>query len=373
LETIFSIVTDEELKDIDFCKKLIERVIKEDKSKISQFFEKFNTMFVFSSPEFKNDFIEATYPILQVLSFDEMVQLGKDSIVANVVVLYYFLKKNHVINENTIDILSSLSSLKFIDDPYIYEFIPSINHIEIELDENVVNYGSTDEIEKAAIICGFLLDNGFIERNETSIQGLSILYKYSSSELKLGENVKIVPGRRPTLIEFQKRVSEYRKLVNDVAEEPKFQAFFEKNPMFLNWQTSKFLAEKSFGGEQFPDLILFLKNRNYIIVELEKPGVNLYTRRGNPSQELSHAEEQVRGYIRWAIEDKQFLRSRGLENLTADNTTGLLVIGSHLTPEERKKLDTHNHSVRGMYTIKTFVDILEDNEAIQKNLLQMPE
>ena len=362
MDTIFSIVTDEELKDIDFCKKLIKRAIKEDKSKISQFFEKINTLFVFSNSEFKTDFIESTYPILQDLYFDEIVQLGKDSIVANVAVLYYFLRKNQVISRDTIEILSSFFSLKFINDPYIYESIPSINHIEIELDDNVVNYGSRDDIEKAALICDFLLDNGFIERNETSIQGLHILHRHSSSKLKLRDNVTIVPGRRPTLIEFQKRID----------EEPKFQAFFEKNPTFLNWQTSKVLAEKAFGGEQFPDLILFLKNKSYIIVELEKPGVNLYTKRGDPSQELSHAEEQVRGYIRWAIEDKQYLRTRGLENITADNTTGLLVIGSYLTAEERKKLDTHNNSIRSMYIIKTFADILEDNEAILKNLTKMP-
>lgn len=373
MDTIFSIVSDEELKDVNFCKRLIERAIKEGKrSLIRGFFEKINTIFVFGDPAFRKDLIGAIYPTLRKMSLEELIHLGKGSISANVVILYYFFKNNQVINANKIKMLSSLASLKFINDPYIYEFIPSLDNIEIELNEDVVNYGSTDEIEKVAIICEFLLDIGFIERNETSIQGLHILYKYSSSELKLREKVEIVPERRPTLTEFQKRIDEYRKLIKDTAEEPKFQAFFEKNPMFLNWQVTKFLAEKSFGGEQFPDLILFLKNRSYVIVELEKPGVKLYTKRGDPSQELSHAEEQVRGYIRWAIEDKQFLRKRGLENLTADNTTGLLIIGSYLTQEERKKLDTHNNSVRSMYTIKTFSDVLEDNEAFLKNLLQIP-
>jgi hypothetical protein len=117
---------------------------------------------------------------------------------------------------------------------------------------------------------------------------------------------------------------------------------------------------------------LVLRNRNYVIVELEKPAVKLYTKKGDPTQELSHAEEQVREYLHWAIEEKEFLRKRGLENLSADNTTGLLVIGSDLTQEERRKLDTRNNSLRSMFMIKTFSEILEQNEATLENLGTMP-
>ena len=34
--------------------------------------------------------------------------------------------------------------------------------------------------------------------------------------------------------------------------------------------------------------------------------------------------------------------------------------------------DTHNNSVSSKYTVKTFTEVLEDNEAILKNLKEIP-
>ena len=350
----------------------MERIIHEDKNfLIRTFFEKIDSLFVFNNLQFRKDLVEVICQTLDRISLKELIYLGRESFSANVAIVYCFLKNNRVLKPNNIKALSSLASLKFVDDSTLYEFIPCKIQIEIELDDNVAKYVSLSVFENAVRICHFLLDNGFIERSEASIKGFHILYKYSSSELKLRDKVTIIPKRQPSITEFQKRINELEILIDESAEEPKFQSFFEKNPMFLNWQTYKFLAEKSFGGEQYPDLILVLTNKSYILVELEKPGVRLYTKSGNPSKELSHAEEQVTGYIRWAMEDKDFLRKRGLENLTTDNTTGLLIIGSYLNEEERKKLDTKNNAVRSMYTIKTFSDILQDNKAFLENLIKL--
>lgn len=334
------------------------------------FFERIDTIFVFGDSEFRQNLVEAIYPILGSLSTKELIDLGKDSTSGNVIALYSFVERNHLINAENLRVLLLLEALKFINDSYVFELIPSVNLITLDLNERVATF-STEEIEKAALICEVLLDNGIFKRNDKSIRSLRTLYKYSSSELKPRETIEIVPERQPTLNELQKRIDQYRELLSNRAEEPVFQAFFEKNPVFLSWHVIKFLAEKSFGGEQFPDLILFLNNKNYVIVELEKPSVKLYNKRGDPTQELSHAEEQVRGYLRWAVEEKEFLRKRGLKNLSGENTRGLLIIGSFLTDEERKKLETHNSSVNGKYSIKTFSDILEENEAILKNLKEM--
>ena len=74
--------------------------------------------------------------------------------------------------------------------------------------------------------------------------------------------------------------------------------------------------------------------------------------------------------MRWVKEEKEFLRKRGCENLSEDNTTGLIVIGKRvdLTPEELTKLKNINAEVRSRYLIKTFDDILEEAETLLKNL-----
>jgi hypothetical protein len=41
-------------------------------------------------------------------------------------------------------------------------------------------------------------------------------------------------------------------------------------------------------------------------------------------------------YLSWAAEENAFLRKRGLDKLSAENTVGLLIIGAELTPAEEK-------------------------------------
>lgn len=189
-----------------------------------------------------------------------------------------------------------------------------------------------------------------------------------AADLTKAKEAEFLTKQQVTLPEYQRKLTEYGGLLNRKAEEKDFQTFFEVNPIFLSPNVVKFLPKKSFGGELIPDLILLLNSDMYLIVELEKPGVPLYNKKGDPTKELTHAEEQVRGYIRWALENAEFLKNRGLENISAHNTTGLVVIGSELTEAERKKLSTLNNSVRSMYIVKTFSDILEENKAILKTL-----
>ena len=47
-------------------------------------------------------------------------------------------------------------------------------------------------------------------------------------------------------------------------------------------------------------------------------------------------------------------------------------IGSDLTQEERRKLDTRNNSLRSMFIVKTFSEILEENVAALKNWRSIP-
>jgi hypothetical protein len=167
---------------------------------------------------------------------------------------------------------------------------------------------------------------------------------------------------------YQTKIETYRGLIDKGAGEPDFQRFFEENPVFLHPRTKETFPKKSFAGEDFPDFVLVLDDDSCLLVEIEDPKMKLYTKRGDPTAELSHSEEQIREYLRFAKEEKDFLRKRALKKLTVENVTGLVVIGSALAEEEKSKLDVHNSMVRGNYTVKTFDRILGENESILANL-----
>jgi len=133
--------------------------------------------------------------------------------------------------------------------------------------------------------------------------------------------------------------------------------------------------KKSFGGEGYPDFLLFLHDSSYLLVEIEKPSASLFNKKGDPSSELTHATQQIRDCLRWAIEEKEFLRKQQCPNISADNTKGLVVIGrtAKLTIDEVKKLENLNVEVRGKYEIKTFDEVLAENKTILDNLKKISE
>ncbi|HKZ45383.1 MAG TPA: Shedu anti-phage system protein SduA domain-containing protein [archaeon] len=131
----------------------------------------------------------------------------------------------------------------------------------------------------------------------------------------------------------------------------------------------KIFPKKSFGGEGFPDFIAVLHDLTHILVEIEKPTDKMYTKRGHPSAKFSLAEQQIRDYLQWANEEKEFLRKRGLPDISVENTKGLLIIGmkKNLSIKEKERLAQQNFSSRS-HEIKTFDDILMENEKVIANI-----
>jgi hypothetical protein len=201
-----------------------------------------------------------------------------------------------------------------------------------------------------------------------------ILSNIKDANKKIGEEIHtFISKNKDKLDAYHTKIEAYRNLINKGAAEPDFQKFFEENPVFFHTRKMETFPKKSFAGENFPDFVLVLDDGSCILVEIEAPRMKLYTKKGDPTAELGHAEEQIREYLRFAKEEKDFLRKRGLKKLTVENVTGLVVIGSSLSQEEKSKLDVLNSMVRGNYEVKTFDRILEENEWTLANMREMTE
>lgn len=236
--------------------------------------------------------------------------------------------------------------------------------------------GSVDGLVRAKILCNFFVkwltkaENEFTDRELQ--KSLEMQKQFTSTLKRVLSSLSNAKAQAEFETKYEARIEYLRELIKRSEEEPKFQAFFEENPDFLSRNVKKVISQKSFGGELIPDLILILSNGNYLIVELEKPAFKLFTSKGNPTKYLSHAEQQIRGYLTWAKEDKDYLIRRGLNNLSSDNVTGLVIIGAKLSSNQKKKLESLNNTIRSAYSVKTFDDILEENEICLENLRKYP-
>lgn len=183
----------------------------------------------------------------------------------------------------------------------------------------------------------------------------------------------LVTNQKKDLDQYGAKIKEYQNLVDKNVEEKDFQAFFTNEPLFLDSRVKNAIPKVPLGGEEIPDFLLVLHDLNHVLVEIEKPSAPIFKKDADPTSTFTHAQQQIRNYLKWAIEDKEWLRKRGYPEMTADNVRGLVVIGksSDLTKDTAAKLENIRSEVRGKYDIKTFDGILAENATILKNLRRL--
>ena len=169
-------------------------------------------------------------------------------------------------------------------------------------------------------------------------------------------------SNKPDLQCYEEAIRGYEALINKPAvDEPELQSYFELYPILLYRGFKRVYAKKSFGGEAIPDFTAILHNNAHILIEIEKPSKQLYTKKGYATTEFSEAEQQVLDYMQWVNTEIDYLRRRGLPKISVENLRGLLVIGMRKNLTEEVRLQQKNYSVRATHEIKTFDDILNEN------------
>jgi hypothetical protein len=179
MDILLSMASENDFRDLGFCKKLISRAILEKNFEvIRNLLNKISAVFVFGTDEFRREIIDYTYSELKSRSFKEIVEIGKESVLGNVLVLSYTLKKIGVITPEKIGIFVDLLQLVHIEDPLTFEYIPTEGALILDLNETVNSF-KTSTIEKAVEVCELLFINGRLEKSKDTVQGMLILYENS--------------------------------------------------------------------------------------------------------------------------------------------------------------------------------------------------
>lgn len=173
-------VNESDFRDMGFCKKLIGRAILEKNFEaIRNLLDRISSVFVFSTDEFRKGMVDFAYSELKSWSFKEVVEIGKESILGNVLVLCYTFKKIGVITSEKITILAELLRLVHVEDPLTFEYIPIEGRLILDLNETLEPSTKTSTIEKAVEACELLFINDRLERSKDTVSGMLFLYEKS--------------------------------------------------------------------------------------------------------------------------------------------------------------------------------------------------
>lgn len=126
------------------------------------------------------------------------------------------------------------------------------------------------------------------------------------------------------------------------------------------------MPKVALGSEFVTDFVIERSDAEYVLVELEPPTMPLYTKGGDPSARLNHAEKQVEDWREWISENIAYAR----QNLPGiQEPSGVVIMGRKrdMTRKNEKALRRRNRD-RSAVTVWTYDDMLERLRRFIRNL-----
>lgn len=144
------------------------------------------------------------------------------------------------------------------------------------------------------------------------------------------------------------------------------------NPILFGTQYVKVIPKYKLGKEFEMDYALERYDGLIDMVEIEASNHLLYTTsKGNPSQHLVHAEQQVLDWMDWVEKNNSYAR-KGHCGLLSPKAFVVIGCSDGMSDEELGKLKRRNLSWRGSLEILTYNDLLEKGKSLLALLTAEP-
>lgn len=202
---------------------------------------------------------------------------------------------------------------------------------------------------------------------------LDLTETYSPADLKLfqeavSKELERLENANSVLASLAYSSSELeRLLLSSTRNENNLQRFLTENPILFGTEYKRVISKHKLGAEFEMDYALERHSGLVDIVEIESSNLKLFTKSGNPSQYLVHAEQQVLDWLDW-IETHSIYARKNLPG--AFSPAGYIIIGRRetLSESDKNRLRRRNLLFRGQLEILTYEDLLDRAKNLSKHL-----
>ncbi|MFJ6168396.1 Shedu anti-phage system protein SduA domain-containing protein [Micromonospora orduensis] len=167
-----------------------------------------------------------------------------------------------------------------------------------------------------------------------------------------------------------KAISELSTLLERTdRNEHDLQRCLTSNPILFGPSYRRLIPKHRLGGEYEVDYALELIDGSVDVMEIEASTHSLYTKSGNPTAALIHAEQQVFDWLSWLEENSAYARA----NLSGVRMpAGFVVIGrrSTLSARDSQRLAWRNRTYGSRVQVLTFDDLIDRCLALRSLLLE---
>ncbi len=154
-------------------------------------------------------------------------------------------------------------------------------------------------------------------------------------------------------------VEDFRELLDSNPKEEVVQGYLTENPAILLVASAgtNVYPKVPLGTEHVTDFVLKQTEHEYIVVEIERPEHPLFTKKGDPSAPLTHAERQVRDWRQWILGNNAYIEKKypGI-----NDPDGWVIIGRRrgMSEAEEAALARHNKA-SSRTTVLTYDHLLD--------------
>ncbi|SHM42923.1 Shedu anti-phage system protein SduA domain-containing protein [Flavobacterium chilense] len=146
-------------------------------------------------------------------------------------------------------------------------------------------------------------------------------------------------------------------LINNNRNENELQSILTENPILFGIEYSKILPKHRLGSEYEIDYALEQFSGVIDVVEIESSNLKLYTKQGNPTKELVHAEQQVIDWINWIEKNNSYANSK-INGFISPKAFVIIGRNSDLTEKNKESLIRRNRIFNGIISVLTYDDLL---------------
>ena len=139
--------------------------------------------------------------------------------------------------------------------------------------------------------------------------------------------------------------------------ENQLQRILTENPILFGIEYSRIIPKHKLGAEYEIDYALEKYSGLKDIVEIESSSLKLFTKQGNPTKDLVHAEQQIIDWMNWIEQNNSYANSKVPGFISPK---GFVVIGtnSELTEKDKMSLVRRNKLFNESITVLTYDDLL---------------
>ena len=117
--------------------------------------------------------------------------------------------------------------------------------------------------------------------------------------------------RDKVINELQAAIDGFEEVLDGEPAEEVVQMYLsiKRNRILLDPSAVAVTPKVKLGAELVPDFVVETSSERYVLVEIERPSLQVLTEKGRPRAELTHAQQQVKDWFDWISTHSEYARS----------------------------------------------------------------